>query len=535
MMPVVNLPQDTRFGDLGKGLGGLVGAVAQGIQTQQAQQGVAEIMQDQTMSEPQKYAKILKDHGTVGQELYTKAVQNQYVQAKIKDTLSQVGLQTVQTEAARAKLEKEFPLHLQQIQAGTANVQSETAARDTKLAPEVAQIQANTGLTQANTGNVQSEEATRRAILPGTLAAQPIERDVKAAQAGNIASETDERNALLGGKIAAQPVARGLTQAETERTQVETGLGAAKLPKVMVENELAKIQLDMIKGTLSDAGGTSRLDSLSDRLGLTAPQKELARTAWMAEKDPLKKDEAFMKEVARLPASPEPVRKETSGDSEAAISSKKFLENFRAGGAEKLGSIEGVLRGDIPANVKAWMEKHGLSTGDPEFVSMLNSSLQQVASAATSGGGFFAAGRVDLAKDTTATISQTPLHALIALDETADRKLAKLQNLKMGASPSENTRNIDDAIKHYQDVKSITGSLNSYVVGKGTGSERSVVLFDGNQVDPKTFKKIVEGGKTYDFKGGAHMTGTALIEEARKRNVAPDVFQDQLKRYYGSR
>jgi hypothetical protein len=535
-MPVVNLPQDTRFGDLGKGLGGLVGAVAQGIQTQQAQQGVSDIMQDQTLSEPQKYAKILKDHGTVGQELYTKAVQNQYVQAKIKDTLSQVGLQTVQTEAARAKLEKEFPLHLQQIQAGTENVQSETEARKAKLAPEVAQIGAQTGLTQANTGNVRSEEETRRAILPGTLAAQPIARDVQAATAANINSEVDERNALLGGKIAAQPVARGLTAAQTEHTQVEAGLGAAKLPEQLVKNELAGIQLGMIKGTLSGEGGASRLNDLSDRLGLTPAQKELARTAWMAEKDPLKKDEAFMKEVARLPASPEPVRKETSSDSEAAISSKKFLENFRSGGAEKLGSIEGVLKGDIPANVKAWMEKHGLSTGDPEFVSMLNSSLQQVASAATAGGGIgFAQGRVDLAKDTTATISQTPLHALIALDETADRKLAKLQNLKMGASPSENTRNIDDAIKHYQDVKAITGSLNSYVVGRGTGSERSVVLFDGNQVDPKTFKKIIEGPKTYEFKGGAHMTGTALIEEARKRNVAPDVFQDQLKRYYGSR
>jgi hypothetical protein len=280
---------------------------------------------------------------------------------------------------------------------------------------------------------------------------------------------------LLGGKIAAQPVARGLTAAQTEQAQVEAGLGAAKLPKVMVEGQLAKLQLDMIKGNLTEEAGSTRLDKLNADLGLTPAQAKLAKAAWMAEKDPLKKDEAFMKEVARLPASPEPVRKETSGDSEAAISSKKFLENFRTGGAEKLGSIEGVLKGDIPANVKAWMEKHGLSTGDPEFVSMLNSSLQQVASAATSGGGFFASGRVDLAKDTTATISQTPLHALIALDETADRKLAKLQNLKMGASPSENTRNIDDAIKHYQDVKSITGSLNSYVVDKGTGNERSVV------------------------------------------------------------
>src|SRR4051794_39016959 len=131
-MPVVNLPQDTRFGDLGKGLGGLVGAIAQGVQTQQAQAGVAEVMQDQTMSEPQKYAKILKDHGTVGQELYTKAVQNQFIQAKISDTLKDVGLKTVQTAAAQAKLDKEFPLHLQQMQANTANVASETAARDTK-------------------------------------------------------------------------------------------------------------------------------------------------------------------------------------------------------------------------------------------------------------------------------------------------------------------------------------------------------------------------------------------------------------------
>jgi hypothetical protein len=173
------------------------------------------------------------------------------------DTVSGVGLQTVQTEAARAKLEKEFPLHLQQIQAGTANVQSETVARNTKLAPEVAQIGAQTGLTQANTGNVQSEEATRRAILPGTLAAQPIERDVKAATAANISSEVDERNALLGGKIAAQPVARGLTAAETEQTQVEAGLGAAKLPKVMVKNELGEaLQLGMIKGTLTEEGGS---------------------------------------------------------------------------------------------------------------------------------------------------------------------------------------------------------------------------------------------------------------------------------------
>jgi hypothetical protein len=43
------------------------------------------------------------------------------------------------------------------------------------------------------------------------------------------------------------------------------------------------------------------------------------------------------------------------------------------------------------------------------------------------------------------------------------------------------------------------------------------------------------GRRTYNFGSGFGMTGTELIEEARKRNVAPDVFQDQLKRYFGSR
>lgn len=534
-MPVINLPRDERFGDLGKGLGGLIGAIAQNAQMQQTQTAVADIMQDQTIPEPAKYAKILKEHGTLGQELYTKAVQNQLAQAKIKDTLSEVGLRTVQTAAQQAKLEKEFPLQLEQIKANTANVSSEATARNTLLPGQVTQQAAQTAQTTATAGNLASETSERNALLPGKVEQQPVQRALTGAQAGNVASETTERQALLPGKVEAQPIQRELTRAQTEAQQVEAGLGAAKLPKVQVEGELARIQLEQMKGILTEAGGNTRLDNLSDKLGLSPQQKELAKAAWMAEKDITKKDEAFMKEVVKLPASPEPVRKETSGDSEAAVSSKKFLEVFRAGGAEKIGSIEGILKGDIPANVKAWMEKHGLSTGDPEFVSMLNSSLQQVASNATSGGGFYAQGRVELAKETTATISQTPLHALIALDEVADRKLAKLQNLKLGASPSENTKNIDDAIKHYQDVKSITGTLNSYVTGKGTSAERSVVLFDGNQVDAKTFKKLIEGPKTYEFKGGAHMTGTALIEEARKRGVAPDVFQEQLKRYYGSR
>jgi hypothetical protein len=503
-MPVVNLPQDTRFGDLGKGLGGLVGAIAQGVQQQQAQAGVAEVMQDQTMSEPQKYAKILKDHGTLGQELYTKAVQNQFMQSRIKDITSEIGKRTVETAAAQAKLDQEFPEQL----------------------------------TQLKTKNrlLGTEAAGQEALLPGLVPAQAASTELTRQKAVETGAKATQEQALTPGIVPAQTAKTKLLEKEAGKTDVETDVLGAKGQEQLIKNEVQKIQLEMLKGITTEAGATSKLDERAKSFGLTPAQAELAKGAWLAEKDPLKKDEAYIKEVARLPSAPVDVRKETGADAEAAISSKKFLDVFRKGGAEKLGFADVFSTGnpmDLAA-VKGMMEKRGLSTGDPEFVSMFNSSLQQIASAATAGGGIgFAQGRVDLAKETTATISQSPLHALIALDETADRKLAKLQNMRKNMSPSEPREGVDDAIKHYQDVKAITGTLNAYVVDKGAPGERQVVLFDGSQVDPKTFKKIVDGKKEYKV-GSGFGTGAEFVEQARVRNLDPETYIKQLQAKFGA-
>jgi hypothetical protein len=304
-MPVVNLPQDTRFGDLGKGLGGLVGAIAQGVQQQQAQAGVAEVMQDQTMSEPQKYAKILKDHGPLGQELYTKAVQNQFMQSRIKDITSEIGKRTVETAAAQAKLDQEFPEQL----------------------------------TQLKTKNrlLGTEAAGQEALLPGLVPAQAASTELTRQKAAETGAKATQEQALTPGVVPQQEAKTDLLRKEATKTEVEAGLGASKLPEQLVKNQLAGIQLELIKGTLTDEGGVNRLDKTIKDLGLTEAQGKLAKQAWMAEKDPSKKDEAFMKEVQRLPSSPADVRKETGADAEAAISSKKFLDLFRKGGAEKLG------------------------------------------------------------------------------------------------------------------------------------------------------------------------------------------------------
>jgi hypothetical protein len=182
-----------------------------------------------------------------------------------------------------------------------------------------------------------TEAAGQEALLPGLVPAQAASTELTRQKAAETGAKATQEQALTPGVVPAQQAKTKLLESEAGKTDVEAGLGAAKLPKVLVENEIAKIQLDILKGNTTEAGGANRLDALSDRLGLTPAQKELAKTAWMSEKDPLKKDEAFIKEVARLPSAPVDVRKETGADAEAAISSKKFLDLFRKGGAEKLG------------------------------------------------------------------------------------------------------------------------------------------------------------------------------------------------------
>jgi hypothetical protein len=525
-MPVVNLPQDTRFGDLGKGLGGLVGAIAQGVQTQQAQAGVAEVMQDQTMSEPQKYAKILKDHGPLGQELYTKAVQNQFMQSKIKDITSEIGKRTVETAAAQAKLDQEFPEQL----------------------------------TQLKTKNrlLGTEAAGQESLLPGLVPAQAASTELTRQKAAEAAAGTAQTTALTPGAPAAQEAKTDLLRKEATRAEVQAGVEAASLPQVIAKGEVAKLQLQQLKGSLDATGVSTGLDKTLTDTGIdpNSQHGKMAKAAYTMEPDINKKGEAFMKVLVSGKASESGVRKETAMDVQGAVSMKTFLDAFRRGGAEKIGNIDAILQGKIPGGIKGYLEEKGYSTGDVEFVTMLNSSLQQVASQATSGGGFFADGRVHLAERTTGNIKGSPLHAVLAINEAVDRKLASLENQKAAAGPTENVKNIDDAIRHYKDIKNVTGTLNSapakeYIltvqgpdgsprvtteyltqppqagmkIGSmtvvdakaGTG-EKDITYFDGNLIDTASFKKIIDHEKTY---ASGQVSGAELIARSRAAGRDP--------------
>ncbi len=83
-MPVIQLPKDTRWGDLGTGLGQVIGGALEGYANKQADQSVAQIMEDPLLTEPAKLTKIMKEVPN-GLERYKGLVTTQVLSATVKE------------------------------------------------------------------------------------------------------------------------------------------------------------------------------------------------------------------------------------------------------------------------------------------------------------------------------------------------------------------------------------------------------------------------------------------------------------------
>jgi hypothetical protein len=182
------------------------------------------------------------------------------------------------------------------------------------------------------------------------------------------------------------------------------------------------------------------------------------------------------------------------------------------------------------------MERYGWATGDVPLVDMWNAAQQQVASTATAGGGFFSGGRVKLAHDVTAGITETPLHALLATDQVADRMIASLESRISGSEgTSTNTKPLQIALDKWKQVKATTGTFKSDTTADG---QRTIAYFEGKQIDPKTFKVLLDPEKVYDIGGGRHPTGAAIAQKAREAGKDPatalEEYRNQFK-YTGPR
>lgn len=473
-MPVIQLPKDDRWGQLGAGLGNVIGSALTAYQDKQTAAGVAEIMQDPNVPDSNKPAKILKDFGDRGYEHYKKLIQTQVFQKQMDHITSQIGRETVLNKLDEARL----PFAAKKEQVGIEHTAQQTAASQALTPAEVA-------LKGASAENLGAETATKQALLPGAAGAQGALTDERRQSAGKTALESqviqnqlDTRRALgaVDNTFETQLKPFGLTEDQKAGARQEYNAGESAKP----------------------GGGYTRMIDYAVKMQ-TQNQKH-----------------------AEIKPAPVDERKTASSDIAHATSAMRFVDEFaNKGGAERIGMFKG-------APAIALLEKWGVATGDSQIISMINSSKQQVQSMATSGGGFFAQGRVKLAQDVTPAVTETPLHAIITMDEVADRKLAELKTNLSGFEGTQiNTKPFEKAIAEWEKVKAITGTLQSDIVPDARylndpRSGRTVMFFMGNQIDPKSFKPLVKNDASlYTISGGRKIPGTMLFEMS-KPPTGPD-------------
>jgi hypothetical protein len=219
--------------------------------------------------------------------------------------------------------------------------------------------------------------------------------------------------------------------------------------------------------------------------------------------------ESYARAQSQASATPIALAKEASDAAVGATSAVRFMDTFEKA-PQKIGLLSG-------ATIKAWWEGKGGSSGDAELLQMYDAGLLQAADTARQGGGFWSQGRFALAKDTTATIADSPLRAIINMDQTADRRLAQLRSLKM-SQPGRPLKDVDDAIASWEQVKQRTATYQTYTTAKGG----TVLLHGGNVLDPGSFKTLISADRAYKIKGSSDtVLGRDIALKAAERAMDP--------------
>jgi hypothetical protein len=395
-----------------------------------------------------------------------------------------------------------------------------------------------------------------------------------------VQQQTQESQTLLPGKVGIQETTQTAQKAAAAQSY---GEGLKSVPeKGILEEKLKQLQN---QGAALQQGATT-LDAITRAAGVSpeSADGQLAKSAYINEPDPAKKWAAYSSiiekavtrnaEIAK-PTLPTPSQEERMVAAERqVVSAEKFNAAFQRGGAQKIGWW------DKAAPAQAFLEQIGWGTGDPVFVDMFNSSLQSVADTAKQGSQFFSQGTVKLAKDITPNIAGTPLHAMLAANEVAERTIAGLRAQQAGMTPGQEgaKKQVDATIKRWEKVAADTkvesftstpwsvevqrpdgGTYTQRITVKdspnppppgqpvivdgqqvgtvknviGTpGDAKSIVLWRGNQVDPHTFKDVMPANAT--FKVGTNtFTGAQIIEAAREAGVTPEAVLEGQRRKAG--
>jgi len=445
--------------------------------------GMAEIQQDPNNSPNDITKKVFENWGKAGITALGEQFKVEGEQAQIRDTLAQAKGREMANERMKKLLDS--------MEGGGGGGASAGSFVDN--------IIASSGVAATPQLRAAATTAYTTAILTNKDPSAAVEHVLGTAQRGVGVRQSQEEHPLkmqeLAGGAAAAPYKAPQAAATVQKTQQEARAAAP---------------VDLTPEQIRDAFPSMSAEQ-AQAMALAAKQKG---GAGLSQAVTQQQAAETRREAPRM--TPEAEQKVAADATTHATSALRFINEFAKGGAEKLGFFKG-------ANATAYLQRIGLPFGDPQVVDMWNSASQQVASTATQGGGFFAQGRVKLAHDVTAGITETPLHALLATDQVADRMINSLEGRISGMVDSRtgrelaNTAPLRNALAEWQKVKAVTGTLDAYVTKDG----KSVVMFNGNEVNYKNFSKTFDGGKTFKTDAG-EIVGSEVIANARKVGVTPE-------------
>lgn len=485
-MAVIYVPQDTRWGDLGKGLGGLLGNVVQQIQEQKVAQDVGQIYQDPAFRNNPAglLAEVTKRHGPQGIKALTTLLDSQ---AKI----GQIALQGAQGRLAGVK----------------ANVAEATEPTDIlKAKADLAATEARTGLTQAETAYTAGP---RSALTGAQVSGAGAESTIKKQQA----------DASMGSQQA------GLVGAEVDKTRA--GADVARLTADQLQQ-----QIEIGKSLFGPANpqqpqGNTGLDNMINNAVPNVTPEERARV-WGAAQTSRTPGVAATKELDKIVKERQQIASRTDllpsdmrRTLDSAASTVTTLEPF----LQANSGAEGLIGG-----IKAFLAKKGVDQ-DPNLISAATAGEQNMAHFATTGQGFGGAWRVALAKDVVPTVNHTPVYNVLATEQISNEMLKRLETVKEQAARSpkykDQVPSVQTQIDAYTQLRDKAASMwwgyDNNTPGQAKGKLH--FYYQGKEVDPKTLAPTadipIDLTKTYRMSNGQTLSGADLLDTARKAGLTP--------------
>lgn len=481
-MPIINLPQDTRWGDTGKGIGQLVGALIGGYAESQVQKGVGALIQDPNIAEAKLPGEVFKQYGNKGIEILAKLNALKEQQATITQKLAGAGLTAVQTAIANAKAGVAAPM----------------------AAAELATEQAKPAHVAAQTENLAaSSTATRELLNPRVEALQADTAEKKALTQPTVALRTEQASK------AAQDAEQTFLENQALRAKGAGGVPNfdTMLAPYKLNPEEAKTWRDTLVETYRGAKTGQEMTAVRAQLGALATGRQ--REAKTEEVHPLETDSA---KIARTAA-------------EHGAGTERFMNVLRKE-PENFGLLSG-------AGLKARMERIGLPINEPGLIEALEEQKLLAANQAKAGAVFMSAQTIALGKDISPNVDRSPLSNWKAIDAVATQQLAGLNSeiaRYEGVTPKRQVKPLLEAKTKWEGIQALASSIKTNVSADGN---RTVMYFDGKQVDPLSFKVLIDPSTTYDLGGGQKATGFELKQQADAAKTDPFTALKQYRTRFG--